>query len=75
MRVSSSTRYSPIRPSLRVGERALARGDFEILAVGRGSGLLPPGVVQIACVDGIEAEIVDRVWSRAGHCCARVRPH
>src|SRR4029077_14898561 len=55
--------------SLRLGERALDRDDFEIPAVGRRSSLLSPGIVQITRVDGIEAEIVDE----AKHCCPGVQ--
>src|SRR5438093_6464672 len=45
--------------SISFGERAPEGSGFEILAVSRGSGLLPPGVVQITTVDRVEAKIVD----------------
>ena len=51
------------------GERAPESGGFKIPAVGRRSGLLPPGVVQITTVDRVEAKIVDE----AKHCCLGVR--
>ena len=51
------------------GERTPEGSGFKILAVGRRSGLLPPGVVQITHVDRVEAKIVDK----AKHCCPGVR--
>jgi hypothetical protein len=41
------------------GESPPESSGFKVLAVSRGSGLLPPGVVEIAGVDGVEAELVD----------------
>src|SRR6202035_1751809 len=51
------------------GERAPESGGAKIPKVSRRSGLLPPGVVQLTTVDGVEAEIVDE----AKHCCFGVR--
>jgi len=45
---------------VRFGERAPQSGGVEILAVSRRSGLLPPGVVQITPIDGVEAKLVDQ---------------
>ena len=42
------------------GERTPESSGFEIPTVGRRSRLLPPGVVQIATVDRVEAKIVDK---------------
>src|SRR5713226_7460602 len=50
-------------------ERALESAGFKIPAVSRRSGLLPPGVVQITTVQGVEAKIVDE----AKHCCLGVK--
>ena len=47
--------------SISFGERATEGSGFKILAVSRRSGLLPPGVVQIATVDRVETKIVDEV--------------
>src|SRR6266705_978828 len=46
--------------SIRFGERAPESSDFKIPAVGRRSGLLSPGVVQVTTVDRVEAEFVDQ---------------
>src|SRR5439155_5948639 len=46
--------------SIRLVERAPESGDFKIPAVGRRSGLLSPGVVQVTTVDRVEAELVDQ---------------
>src|SRR2546428_5220385 len=51
------------------GERTLESSGFKILTVGRRSGLLPPGVVQIATIDRVEAKIVDK----AKRCCLGVQ--
>jgi uncharacterized protein YbjT (DUF2867 family) len=48
---------------------ALAASGSKIPAVGRRSGLQPPGVVQITTVDRVEAKIVDK----AKYCCLGVR--
>ena len=49
---------------ISLGERAPESAGFEIPAVSRRSGLLPPGVVQITTVHGGEAKIVDEVKHR-----------
>src|SRR5438552_16169372 len=46
--------------SISFGERAPESSDFKIPAVGRRSGLLPPGVVQVTTVDRVEAEFVEQ---------------
>src|SRR2546428_11754052 len=46
--------------SISFGERAPENSDFKIPAVGRRSGLLSPGVVQVTTVDRVEAEVVDQ---------------
>jgi hypothetical protein len=51
------------------GERAPESSVVKIAAVSRRSGLLPPGVVQSATVERVEAKIVDE----AKHCCLGVR--
>src|SRR6266850_1147132 len=51
------------------GERATESSGFEIAAVSRRSGLLPPGVVQDSTVDRVEAKIVDE----AEHSCPGAR--
>src|SRR5947199_7079335 len=51
------------------GERTPESTGFKISTVGRRSGLLPPGVVQIATVDRVEAKILDK----AKHCCLGVQ--
>src|SRR5437016_7129279 len=47
-------------PPIRFGERAPESTGFKIPAVGGRSGLLPPGIVQITTVNGVESEIVDK---------------
>src|SRR3989442_12590830 len=51
------------------GERTPESSGFKIPTVGRRSGLLPPGVGQIATVDRVKAKIVDK----AKHCCLGVQ--
>src|SRR6266571_7538076 len=60
--------------SIGFGERAPKSSDFKIPAVGRRSGLLSPGVVQVTTVDRVEAELLDqakhwglRLYSIAGN--------
>lgn len=57
---------SAIFDSARIsfGQRAPEGGGFQIPAIRRRSGLLPPGVVQITAVDRVEAKIIDK----AKHC-------
>src|SRR4051812_18856842 len=55
--------------SISFCERATDSSGFKIPAVGRCSGLLPPGVVQITTVNRIEAKIVNE----AKHCCLGVQ--
>src|SRR2546427_13059028 len=50
--------------SISFGERAPESSDPKIPAVGRRSGLLSPGVVQVTTVDRIEAELVDQAKPR-----------
>src|SRR6266850_2931684 len=54
---------------ISLGERAPESAGFKIPAVSRRSGLLPPGVVQIPTVHGVEAKIVDE----AKHRCLGVK--
>ena len=51
--------------SISLAKRASESRGVKVLAVSRRSRLLPPGVVQISTIDGVEAEIVDE----AKHCC------
>src|SRR5262245_40159089 len=46
--------------SIRFSERPPEGLGLEIPAVGRRPRLLSPGVVQVAAVDGVEAELVDQ---------------
>ena len=46
------------------GERTPESGGVEIPAVGRSTGLLPPGVVQIAGVDRVKAKVIDQAKHR-----------
>src|SRR5262245_61128493 len=52
-----------------LGERSPESSGFEIAAVSRCSGLLPPGVVQQTAIDRVEAKIIDE----AKHYCLGVR--
>ena len=50
--------------SISFRERVPESGGFKVLAVSRRSGLLPPGVVQITTIHGVEAKIVDEAKHR-----------
>jgi hypothetical protein len=53
---------------IRFGECTPERSGFKIPTVSWCSGLLPPGVVEVATVDRVEAKIVDE----ATHGCLGV---
>src|SRR4030095_12474195 len=56
--------------SISFGECPPERGGLKIPAVGRRSGLLSPGVVQVTTVDRVEAELVDQTKHEGFRLCS-----